>query len=317
MYDDVLPIWPGDGLPVGRPFTAAQALEHGLTRWQIARLHREGVLRRVLHGVYVDAAAEDTLEHRIHALGLVVPSTAVVTEECAAWSWGVDLLAEGDHLIPPPLSVHQPLENTRVRKDGTRGGRRTFRSGDVVDLGPVRVASGLRTACDLARLRSRGRGLAALDALQRATGFDTAEVLSTLPRYVRHRGVVQLRELAPLVDGRAESPAESVMRLLWIDAGLPTPTPQVTVEADRVGHTYRLDLGLPEIRYAAEYDGVAWHTSPEQVEHDRHRRAWLRQHLGWEIDVLGTDEVFRHPERAGTILRAGISRALRRRRPTG
>ena len=46
------------------------------------------------------------------------------------------------------------------------------------------------------------------------------------------------------------------MRLLWLDAGLPTPTLQIPIH-DHVGwEIYRLDMGLPAIRYAAEYDGV-------------------------------------------------------------
>ena len=44
-------------------------------------------------------------------------------------------------------------------------------------------------------------------------------------RFRGFRGVVQLRCLAPLGDGRAESPGESALRLHWYDAGLPTPEP--------------------------------------------------------------------------------------------
>ena len=48
--------------------------------------------------------------------------------------------------------------------------------------------------------------------------------------------------------------------MLWLDAGLPAPALQVPVCDDAGWEVYRLDLGLPEIRYAAEYDGVAWHS---------------------------------------------------------
>ena len=311
MYNDIEPLWTDDRLPLGQPFTASQARQRGISSWQLTRMRREGLVRRVFQGVYVDVASDDNLLSRAQALGLVVPATAIVTDECAAWAYGVDLVARGNHLIPPPLSIHQPLDQTRVRKPGTKGGRRSLDARDVEVVHGVRVTNGLRTACDLARLRSRPRGLAALNALQRRRGFSAEELAGEVHRFGGFRGVVQLRGLAPLVDPRAESPAESAMRLLWIDAGFPPVTTQITVLDDYGREIYRLDMGIPEIRYAAEYDGVAWHSSPEQLEHDRRRRTWLRNRRGWVIDVLGNDEVFRRPELAPGIFRRGIARAER------
>lgn len=314
--DPMLPLITDGRLPLGAPFTAAQALDHGVTRTQLYRLTREGVLRRVFRGVYVDAATDDDLLLRARALSLVVPPTAVVTDECAAWLRGVDLVARGDHVIPPPLSIVQPLERTRVRKPGADGGRRLLMPRDVEHLHGVRATTALRTGLDLARTRSRARGLAALDAMLRTRDFTHEEMLREVQRFKGFRGVVRLRTLAPLADWRAESPAESVMRLLWLDAGLPPPTLQVPVTDDDGWEAYRLDLGLPEIRYAAEYDGLAWHSSPAQRVRDRRRRAWLRDERGWTIDVVGADEVFRHPARAVETFRAGVAHAERRLRRT-
>ncbi len=312
--DALLPFRTDDRLPLGEPFTVAQALDRGITRTQLYRLTREGVLRRVFRGVYVDAAADDDLLLRARALSMVVPPTAVVADECAAWVRGVDLVARGDHVIPPPLSIVQPLERTRVRKPGADGRRRLLEPRDVEVLHGVRVTTALRTALDLARTRSRARGIAALDAMLRTRDFTHEELLAEVQRFKGFRGVVRLRGLAPLADPRAESPAESVMRLLWLDAGLPAPTPQVRVADDHGWEAYRLDLGLPEIRYAAEYDGVAWHSSPDQRVRDRRRRAWLRDERGWVVDVVGADDVFRHPARAIETFRAGIAHAGRRAR---
>ncbi|CAN5334767.1 hypothetical protein BH18ACT9_BH18ACT9_20630 [soil metagenome] len=313
MYDDIEPLLSDAGLPLGQPFTAAQSRARGITPDVLRRMCREGLVRRVFRGVYVDAAADDTLASRAQALALVVPPTAIVTDECAAWALGVDLLARGDHLIPPPLSIHQPLERTRVRQPRTAGGRRTLTARDIELVNGIRVTSGLRTACDLARLRAQPRGLAALDALQRRQRFSAEQLAAEIPRFAGHRGVVRLRELAPLADPHAESPAESSMRLLWLDAGLPSVTTQIPVLDDWGNEIYRLDMGIPEIRYAAEYDGVAWHSSPEQKNHDRRRRTWLREHRGWDIDVLGSEEVFLRPQRAPEIFRSGIARAEWRR----
>jgi very-short-patch-repair endonuclease len=298
-------------LPLGEPFTAAIAQERGVSRAQLYRLVDDGVLRRVFRGVYVDSATDDDLLMRARALSLVVPPTAVVTDECAAWARGVDLLARGGHVVPPPVTVVQPLEHTRVRKSGADGRRRLLLPRDVETRHGVQVTTPLRTGIDVARTRSRARGLAALDAMLHTGAFTHDELLREVDRFRGFRGVVRLRTLAPLADGRAESPAESVMRLLWLDAGLPTPQLQIRVEVDEDWAAYRLDLGLEEIRYAAEYDGAEWHSSPAQRARDRRRRTWIRDEHGWTIDVLTNDDVFRHPARAIEIFRAGIARASR------
>ena len=296
-------------LPLGAPFTTAIAKEHGVSRARLYRLVEDGVLRRVFRGVYVDSAADDDLLMRARALSLVVPPTAVVTDECAAWARGVDLLARGGHVVPPPVTVVQPLERTRVRKSGADGQRRLLLPRDVEIRHGIQVTTPLRTGIDLARTLSRARGLAALDAIAGAVTHD--ELLREVDRFRGFRGVVRLRALAPLADGRAESPAESVMRLLWLDAGLPAPQLQIRVEVDEDQAAYRLDLGLEEIRYAAEYDGAEWHSSPAQRARDRRRRAWIRDEEDWTIDVLTNDDVFRHPARAIEIFRAGVARASR------
>ena len=314
--DLMLPVPADDRLPFGEPFTIAQAQHRGVSERVLHRLAREGVLRRVFRGVYVDSAADDDLLMRARALSLVVPPTAVVTDECAAWARGVDLVARGDHVVPPPVSIAQPHGRGRVRQSGTDGRRRLLVARDIETLHGVRVTTSLRTGLDLARTRSRFRGIAALDAMLRTHDFTQDEMLREIRRFKGYRGVVRLRNLAPLADPRAESPAESALRLLWLDAGLPAPALQIPVVVDDGWEAFRLDLGLPEIRYAAEYDGVAWHSSPTQRARDRRRRAWLRDERGWDIDVLGSDDVFAHPARAIEILRVGVARAERRLRRT-
>jgi hypothetical protein len=280
----------------------------GVNRNQLAAMIRDGLIRRVFRGVYIDSSAEDSLETRARSLQLVVPPTAVATEELSAWVRGVDLLARGTHVIPPPLTITQPLDRTRVRRAGAAGTRRMLQARDVEVLNGIRRTTSLRTAIDLARKRSRVRALGALDAMLHTGDFSHDLLLDEIARFRGFRGVIQLRSLAPIADARAESPAESAMRLIWIDAGLPKVTPQISVCNSLGVEIYRLDMGLPEIRYAAEYDGVEWHTSTEQRAHDRDRRERLRRE-GWTIDVLKKAEVFDEPRRAVAIFRDGIARA--------
>ena len=98
----------------------------------------------------------------------------------------------------------------------------------------LRVTTPLRTACDLGRLLHRDQALAALDSLAALDAFTLAELSLATLRFPRYRGVRQLRVLVPLVDARAQSPGESILRLRWLDAGLPRPECQVAVPAPSV-----------------------------------------------------------------------------------
>ena len=95
--------------------------------------------------------------------------------------------------------------------------------------------------------------------------FTQPELLTELPRFRGFRGVVQLRELAPLADAKAESLPESVLRLRWIDARLPAPEPQLWIKNARGHKVYRVDIGSSTVPYAAEYDGEEFHSEPEQL----------------------------------------------------
>jgi hypothetical protein len=109
----------------------------------------------------------------------------------------------------------------------------------------------------------------------------------SLPRYFRRRGVIQLRQLIPLADPRAESAGESWTRLEIVDAGLPAPQPQYWVS---VGGrpTYRLDLAYPHAKVAVEYDGREFHEGDARRIADERRRRWLRRN-GWTVIVVDKD----------------------------
>lgn len=298
-------------LPLGEPFTLAQAERLGVSRDVLRRMVRDGLLRRVLPGVFIDSAATDDITVRARALGLVLPDHAVATDRTAAWLHGVDVLAPGDHIVPPPLQFFVLPGNARVRKKAGGGGERTLLPHEIELVQGVPVTTPLRTACDLGRLLHRDHAIGGIDALLSLRRFTHDELLSDVERYRGMRGVVQLRALAPLADARAESPGESVLRLRWIDAGLPLCRPQVEVRDDHGFVRAYVDLGAEELRLGAEYDGRDFHTSEADRARDRRRRAWLRDERGWTIRVFTREDVFgRHPTVARVMWSA--YRSLRR-----
>lgn len=241
-------------LPTEEPFTLAQALSAGLSKKQVIGLVRRGYLRRPLRNVYIASWVPDTLQLRARMVALVVPPGSFVTDRTAAWLHGApSAMAPNEHLLVPTVSCYRPSAAGRLRNELTNGGEREVLPRDLMELNGVLLTSPLRTALDLGRLQANDDlRLAGMDAMLRLGIFTHDELLAEVPRFNRRRGVVGLRTLAPLADGGAESFAESALRRRWYAAGLPRPTTQIPVMVDgRV--VFRLDLGLEELRFAAEY----------------------------------------------------------------
>ena len=291
-------------LALDRPFTASEARAVGVSRHHLAALIRHGLVRRVLHGVYAATQAPDSVLFRAQALALVVPPCAVVTDRTAAWLHGVAILERGSHVEAPPISVCETVDS-RVRRPGVDGRRRQLLDRDVMEIHGVPVTTPLRTGLDLGRRLWRFDALGALDGVLRV-GVDHDELLAETHRFKGHRGVRQLRWIAPLADGRAESPGESALRLHWYDAGLPKPELQFWILDDLGRNRYRLDVPLPEVRYAAEYDGEEFHSNDADREHDSERRGWIRRERHWVIHAFTKEDVYRPKTDIGERLQHGF-----------
>jgi hypothetical protein len=236
-----------------------------------------------MRGVYYGAWLEDTLPLRVECLRLLVPEACVVTDRTAAWLWGAAMvLNPGAHLEVPAVSVFCPPGH-RLRNGLVDSGERRFGRGEVTLLDGLSVTTPLRTACDLGRLLHRDQAFAALDSLAALRAFSVDELVASTRQFAGYRGVVQLRSLAPLVDPGSQSPGESILRLRWLDLGFPRPKCQVEVPAPGGGR-YRIDIGLEDRRFGAEYDGEDFHTE-DDAEHDASRRGWMRRTERWTIVV--------------------------------
>ena len=266
------------------PFTTSCAAAWDLSRGCLRRWERAGVVQRALRGVYVRADLSMTMPLKLAAAALVISDDAVACDRTAAWLWGVDAFGVRELDVVPPLETYVLRGRARTRRRESRGGVRDLVPDDWVELGGVKVTTPLRTALDLGCRLNRREALAAMDALARQHGFSSSDLAKQLPRFFRRRGVVQLRELVPLVRREAESQRESWTRLALRDFGLPAPELQWWVEVDGVP-TYRLDLAYPRARVAVEYDGHDHHSSPADRARDEARRTWLREH-GWIVIVI-------------------------------
>lgn len=243
---------------------------------------RAGKIIRVRRGVY--ALQPPDITGRLAALDMASGTRIVVCMQTAAEMYGFDtepderlhILDPGIRIRPSPeLMVHQrvgaPLRKVRGRL----------------------ATAPAWTAVEIARTLRRPRALAVLDAALHADRCTRAELVAAAAEQKGRRGIVHVRELVQIADGRAESPMESEARLVFLDGGLPTPELQYEI-IDLHGKLWRVDFAWPDAKVVAEYDSVEWHANPEAWKHDRMKIARL-QECGWVSIPMVVDDVRKHP----------------------
>jgi hypothetical protein len=156
-----------------------------------------------------------------------------------------------------------------------------FTYDEVLEIDDMAVATIQRTAFDFGRHLPRGKAVAHLDALSRATGLQAEHVLPLADQYMGARGVRRLKEAVNLMDAGAESPRETWTRLVLMDGGFPRPTTQIPVPADS-GSMFYLDMGWEHIMVAVEYDGDHHRKDRVQYAKDIARLEEL-QRKGWIV----------------------------------
>ena len=95
------------------------------------------------------------------------------------------------------------------------------------------------------------------------------------------RGAVKLREALAMLDGRAESPAESRLRVILIHAGITGFEPNFWVTFPRQRERARIDIAFPDRVLGLEYQGE-YHHDADQWRRDMTRLSRLRAH-GWTM----------------------------------
>jgi hypothetical protein len=270
------------------PFVRADLDAHGLTPQDLRSALEAREVTRLLRGVYAAAGLADTVQLRATAAALVLRPGVVVCDHSAAWLHGVDAFDPTSRDHPQLLDVVSTTGD-RVRRPETRGGKRTLTRSEITQVHGVPVTTPLRTACDLGRLRGRMGAYAAMCMLARQHDLSARDFVCLAAGMRGSRGVVQLRELAPLVTPACESSGEAWTLLSILDAGLPRPVQQFEIVLPVVG-LVRLDHAYVHARVAVEYDGEEFHSSVEDRERDKVRRTALRA-AGWTVIVVRKEDL--------------------------
>lgn len=156
----------------------------------------------------------------------------------------------------------------------------TVADDEIQLIGEVPATTPARTAFDLACRNPVGKGVAAIDALARATRLKIADAELIAERYQGHRNIRRARRALTLVDAGAESPRETWLRLLVIEAGYPPPQTQIPVYGEYGELVAVVDMGWEHVKIALEYEGEHHRTDRRQLRRDIERYEELPE-LGW------------------------------------
>ena len=238
------------------PFRAAEALDAGAISVRDLRKF----YRAVYPGVYAPRGIELSAVERGRAASLWSRRRGVAAGLSAAALLGAkwiepSLPAELIHTNrrPPPLMT--------VHSDD-------LLAGETRKVAGLIVTSPARTAFDVGRRSDLAAGVQRLDALMQATDVKAVDIEAVMARHSGVRGLTQLRRTLRLVDGGAESPYESLTRLLLVQAGFPGLQTQLEV-IDRYGFVCaRIDMGWREWLVGVEFDGAQHWTDSRQRTRD-------------------------------------------------
>jgi very-short-patch-repair endonuclease len=174
---------------------------------------------------------------------------------------------------------------------------------EIVRRGAFQVTGPARTWRDLATVLQPPALLAVAD--QCLDGLCVrADLEQQLSRRPTGRGSARARAILPLADRRAESPMESVLRWLLVEAGIPRPVIQHVVHDASGRFIARADLAWPDKKVIVEFDGDLHRDRGIFVKDLRRQNALIAE--GWTILRFSSADVLGRPEE----VIAEISRAL-------
>ncbi|SOJ57574.1 hypothetical protein MSIMFB_05052 [Mycobacterium simulans] len=284
------------------PFIGSEAVGNG----DLVKSALRTRYTKVFRDVYVSPGSELTPLIRARAGWLWSRRRGVVAGLSASAVHGAKWVD-----VAAPLEIihsnRNPMPGIRVRGERVE-------EDEVALIDGVPVTTPARTALDIGCWYRVGEAVPAIDALMAASGLKVTDIDVLMQRYPGRRGIRQARKSLSLVDAGAQSPQETWLRLMLVEAGLPRPETQIPV-SDEFGDVIAyLDMGWDDVQVAVEYDGDQHRSNKRQYAWDI-RRMEMLQRRGWiVVRVVAGDrpqEVI-HRVRAALAVRASRQRGARK-----
>lgn len=231
------------------------------------------------------------------AAALRIPA-ATVSHASAVAVHGLPLL---DTPQRPCVTLRPPL---RTRESALHVHRQPIPAGQLDRASDISLTSVARSCIDLTRELGLAAGLVASDAALHR-GLCTASELHAVYGTCRGRaGLCSGRQLLELLDGRSESPLESISRLAMVPLG-PLPRSQVEVFTTDGRFIARVDFYWDHLGLVGAADGREKYTDDqlwqEKVRQDALTdRGLIVERWGWSV------------ARRPVMLRAKLAQAFRR-----
>lgn len=229
---------------------------------------------RIFRDVYAPFGTELTATVRAQAAWLWSQRRGVVAGFAAA-------AVHGSKWVDDALAVDLYHDN-RHRQVGLRIRSERLDEAEVCMVADIPVTTPAQTAVDLGCWYPRFQAVAAIDALARATKLPLPDVHELAHSQAGRRGIVRARCALGLIDPGSQSPKESWLRVVLIEAGLPKPQTQIPIHDEAGKPIAYLDMGWQELKIAVEYDGDHHRTDRRQYSWDV-RRSEMLQGKGWII----------------------------------
>ncbi|MDO8308345.1 MAG: DUF559 domain-containing protein [Actinomycetota bacterium] len=257
-------------------------------------------------GVRFPVDPADPAAARTLAAVITAPEASVVCDTSAARVWHLPLPPWiGLAPIDRPVAVAVAAGTSRQRRNGVRGRRLRLPATHCEVVNGMTVTTPARTWLDCAQFLPAEHVVAMGDQVLRRQ-LATAQDLDSLIRWARgRRGVRTARAALPMLDGRAESPGESLTRCALRLGGIPRPECNIDIISDGEWLA-RADLAWPDFRVIVEYDGAV-HLSEGQRRHDARRRNLL-QEAGWTVIVFTAADL-KDPAEMAALVWSAIRRS--------
>lgn len=242
-------------------------------------------------GIRFASDTTDRLASRQSAAVLGSTAGAVLVDVAAAQAWQLPLPpwiafeSAGD-----PVAVSAPQGRNRPRRGDVRGRRLRVPAEHVTVVNDLRVTTPARTWLDCAE-RVPLPHLVAMGDVVLARNLAARNELTAVVSWARRRrGVVNARRALPVLDERAGSPGESLIRAQLVLEGVPRPLCNLNI-VEGGEWLARADMAWPEARLIVEYDGLV-HLDELQRRSDATRRNLL-QSFGWLVITLTAADLAR------------------------
>ncbi|MGO4300801.1 hypothetical protein [Leifsonia sp. RAF41] len=255
------------------PFTTSAGAEAGATR---ARM-RAGDLVTPIRGVRI-RLRDDGIDARLQAYALHRRRDFAFSHTTAARLYSIPLPAG----LPPDIHVSVPDPGRPPSIRGFTGHK--LRRWDTRTVADLPVTTPEQTWIDLAVMLSLSELVVAGDFLVggRAPLTDKDSLDAAIAAASGRRGVGRARSARQHVRVGAESPGETRLRLVLLEAGLPEPLLNVDVLDEAGEFVARADLSYPASRIALEYEGDIHRVDRATWMKDIARRERVED-LGWRM----------------------------------